>query len=150
MSQPKGPSDQVKAAWIVGGLGIVAAVVLGLFSNGHPNPSPSPQPTPTPISPPNPPSQLVVKNCPNEERTGVGNTKEFNIDVPQDQIAFIDAYAFDGKENVFVTINGPYIGKHEITDGAICSGIPVNTNYEVLKKQRMSQLRKSFVELSLP
>lgn len=94
--------------------------------------------------------KIVVKNCPMPpyEVTGQRTVRKA-IRVPAGEIAFIDAAGFDGyEETVFVTITGPYSGEHMITAGAFCGGIPADSDYELVKKQRESQVlgaRKIFL-----
>jgi hypothetical protein len=89
-----------------------------------------------------PAAQQVISNCPPPPyyiETGQATLRE-PITVPAGQIAFIDAYSFDGFSSyVFVTVTGPYSGNDVITAGAICGGIPATADYGPVRQQRLGQ-----------
>lgn len=89
--------------------------------------------------------------CPIYRLGGTGVTWDMDVNVPAGEIAFIDAWGFDTTTNgVFVTITGPYTGKHTITDGAFCGGISANTNYYPIWSQRFNNMKDPFQQILLP
>jgi hypothetical protein len=93
----------------------------------------------------------VIANCPNYVSSGKGKALEMDVVVRSGELAFIDAWSFDQwSGGVFVTVTGPYSGHHVIADGALCSGIPSNANYQPVEAQRLAQLQASYQTIALP
>jgi len=86
------------------------------------------------------PTRQVIHTCPKYRKTGKGKSLAMDIDIPSGEIAFIDAHGFDDmRGGVFVTIVGPYTGRHTIIDGAFCWGILTDADYAPVTQQRKQE-----------
>ena len=93
----------------------------------------------------------TIYDCPIYQETGVGITIQIHLSIPAGEIAFINTTRFDDKDGgVFVTVTGPYDGYHYLHDGAVCSGIPANANYQPIREQRRQVQNGRTWDIALP
>lgn len=97
---------------------------------------------------------IILYSCPELiEVPASGPSQRVEIDIPQGEIAFIDAREVDVVvgEPIFLTIIGPYQNTIEIEDGNVCYGIPADVDYSVLEQIRRSRFPEfSYFEEVLP
>lgn len=91
----------------------------------------------------------TLATCPEYRPTTAGQSVVMDIDVPEGELAFVDAWAFDTvSSGVFVRIRGPYQGRHTIADGSYCGGIDGRKNYAPLEQQRRSYFKAPYREMT--